>query len=335
MSNLKIYKANSLVEAGYKLTLTEQRVILLSLACINTQDISNKTVTVYAKDLAKRMGIDQKTAIRDLKIAVAKLFDRYITLKNENETRKFRWIQEYAEYHKGEASVSFTYSDRILPLIFELKLKDGGFTAYDLLNVSGFSNSYSFRIYELAIKMKNMQNPILSLEEIRRILQLENKYKEFKDFNKRVLKPSVVDINTKSDILLEIEPIKCGRKIVALKFNIAVKKSLIKINNKDQKRPKFPTITHYKYAKLDKQNPKMSSSDYATYSRDCLKILDDFYNDVELITTEDLRYYYIFLAVNLSHKSRLFNDSANGKNAVYKEIERRGYKLVNCELVEL
>ncbi len=323
MGDLTIYKANSLVEAGYRLSLTEQRVISLSLACIDTQNISNKTVTVYASDLAEKMGVSQKLAVRDLKLAMGKLFDRYITLKNENETRKFRWIQEYAEYHEGEASVSFTYSDRILPLIFELKLKEGNFTTYNLLNISGFSNSYSFRIYELAIKMKNMQNPLISVDEIRRILQLENKYPLFKDLNKFVFKKAIDDINLKSDILIDLEPVRRGRKIVSLKFKISQKQQ--------KKRPKFPHKNKYgRYVKLDTRNPKMSSHEYSLYAQDCLKILNDFYTDISEVTTDDLRNYWVFLAVNDSHTAKL-----GRKKDFLDELKKRGYKLVECELVKL
>ena len=47
----------------------------------------------------------------------------------------------------------------------------------------------------------------------------------------------------------------------------------------------------------------MSSHEYALYAKDCLKILDDFYQKIEDVPPEDLR--WVFLAVNASHKSKL------------------------------
>lgn len=222
MSKLTIYKSNDLVEAGYRLSLAEQRMIVLSLGQIDSRDPKQKHVTLYAKDYAKQWGVNEDNAMREIKQASKRLFERYITLKNDDETRKFRWIQESVEHHKGEGRVSFTFSERILPFLFELDFKLG-VTKYELLSVSGFSSVYSFRLYELAIKLLGMRNQVIDLDEVRRILQLENKYPEYKEFNKFVLKPSLSDINEKSDLLLNIEPVKRGRKIVALEFQIAKK----------------------------------------------------------------------------------------------------------------
>ena len=222
MANLTIYKSNELVEAGYRLSLAEQRMIILSLGQIDSRDLTQKKVTLYAKDYAKEWGVSEVNAMREIKQATSRLFDRYITLKNADETTKFRWIQSIAKYHKGEARISFTFSDDILPFLFELDFKLG-VTKYELLSVSGFSSVYSFRLYELAVKLLGMRNQVIDLDEIRRILQLENKYPEYKEFNKFVLKPSLSDINEKSDLLLNIEPVKAGRKIVALEFQIAKK----------------------------------------------------------------------------------------------------------------
>ncbi|MFY1028289.1 replication initiation protein [Actinobacillus seminis] len=222
MSNLTIYKSNDLVEAGYRLSLAEQRLVVLSLGQLDSRNPKQKHVTLYAKDYAKQWGVNEDNAMREINQASKRLFERYITLKNDDETRKFRWIQESVEHHKGEGRVSFTFSDRILPFLFELDFKLG-VTKYELLSVSGFSSVYSFRLYELAIKLFGMKNQTVELGELRRILQLENKYSEYKEFNKFVLKPSLFDINEKSDLLLNIEPVKRGRKIVALEFQIAKK----------------------------------------------------------------------------------------------------------------
>lgn len=184
--------------------------------------MKKKNVTLYAKDYAKQWGVNEDNAMREIKQASIRLFERYITLKNEDETRKFRWIQESVMHHKGEGRVSFTFSDRILPFLFELDFQLG-VTKYELLNVSGFSSVYSFRLYELAVKLHGMRNHLVELHELRRILQLETKYPEYKEFNKFVLKPALSDINGKSNLLLNVEPKKLGRKIVALKFKIAKK----------------------------------------------------------------------------------------------------------------
>lgn len=222
MSNMTIYKSNELVEAGYRLSLAEQRMIVLSLGQLDSRDLKKKKVTLYSKDYAEQWGVNEDNAMREIKQASRRLFERYITLKNEDETLKFRWIQETVTHHKGEGRVSFTFSDRILPFLFELDFKLG-VTRYEFLNVKGFSSVYSFRLYELIVKMLGMKNQRIEVDELRRILQLENKYQQIRELNRKVITPAMKDINEKSDLLLSIKPVKLGRNIVAFEFQISKK----------------------------------------------------------------------------------------------------------------
>lgn len=327
MNDMTVWKSNEIVEAGYRLSLGEQRLILLSLGQLDSRDLTQKHVILYAKDFAKAWGVSDKTAIRDLKLASDRLFDRYITLKNDSKIKKFRWIQSATQYLDGQGAVEFTFSDDILPFLFKLEHSLGNFTKYELLNVSGFSSVYSFRLYELAVKMRGMTESKILVEELRRILQVDNKYPEYGEFKRCVISKSLKDINEKSDLLVDIDPIKRGRSIYALKFTIRTK---IKNTSKtEQKRPPFPHKNKYgKFVKLDKQNPRMSSAEYGNYAKDCLAILDNFYSDLDTVTLEDLRNYWVFLETNASFRSKL-----GTKKDFLEELNKRGYKLVDCELL--
>lgn len=219
MTDLIVRKAHPIIEAGYRLSLAEQRIILLSLAELDNRDVTQSKVTLYAKDYAEKFGIDEKLAYRDIQNASKRLYERSIILKGEDETTEFRWIESRTKYHKGEGRISFEFSRRVIPYLFELD-KRLGYTQYHLLSVSGFNSTYSIRLYELCAKLQGMNNTIVEINELRRILQLDDKYKEFKFFKRDILKPSINEINKKSDLLIDVEQIKRGRSIVALKFAI-------------------------------------------------------------------------------------------------------------------
>lgn len=222
MSDLMIRKAHPIIEAGYKLTIAEQRIILLSLAQLDNRDADQANVILYVKDYAKHFGISEKLAYSELERASKRLYDRSIILKGENETTEFRWIESRTKYYKGEGRISFEFSRRVMPYLFELD-KRLGFTQYELLSVSGFKSAYSIRLYELAIKLLGMKNQKVEINELRRILQLDDKYQEFKILKRDVINLACNEINEKSDLLLNIEPVKLGRKIVALEFQVAKK----------------------------------------------------------------------------------------------------------------
>ena len=232
MSDLIIRKAHPIVEAGYKLTIAEQRIILLSLAKLDNRNAESSKVTLYVKDYAQSFGLSETSAYSELEKASRRLYDRSIILKGENETTEFRWIESRTRYHKGEGRISFEFSRRVMPYLFELD-KKLGFTQYELLSVSGFKSAYSIRLYELAVKLLGMRNQKVEIDELRRILQLDDKYQEFKRLKRDVINLACNEINEKSDLLLNIEPIKLGRRIVALEFQVAKKAKSIDVPKSD------------------------------------------------------------------------------------------------------
>lgn len=74
----------------------------------------------------------------------------------------------------------------------------------------------------------------------------------------------------------------------------------------------------------------MSSAEWGNYAKDCLAILESFYSDLDAVTLEDLRNYWVFLETNASFRSKL-----GTKQDFLDELKKRGYKLVECEVVRL
>ncbi|MFW9338860.1 replication initiation protein, partial [Glaesserella parasuis] len=60
----------------------------------------------------------------------------------------------------------------------------------------------------------------ITIEDLKKWLQVEDKYPRFNNFKQWVLEPSIKEINDKSDLLVDVEQIKRGRSIFALKFTI-------------------------------------------------------------------------------------------------------------------
>ena len=280
MTDLMIRKSHPIVEAGYKLSLAEQRIILLSLAKLDNRDIEQSKVTLYAKDYAESFGVSEKVAYIELNKASKRLYDRSIILRGEDETTEFRWIESRTRYHSGEGRISFEFSRRVLPYLFELDKKIG-YTQYHLLSVSGFNSTYSIRVYELCKKILGMQNQTIEVSEIRRMLQLEGKYKEYREFNKFVLKVAINEINEKSDLFVEVEQIKRGRSIHALKFLISSKKQATQaVENTEN------------LTKSGRPKLKKGTDAEAKWARECIEVLEDWRKTLkergEKLSTSDL-----------------------------------------------
>jgi plasmid replication initiation protein len=219
-NNYIVTKHNVLINASYKLTLLEQKFILACLGKTDSRkEISLKT-TLSASEF-EEMGVAPSNLHRDLIVTVNRLFERSITIEDENVKDTFRWIQRKIIHKKGDARVTIYWSDEVLQYISQLKNR---FTQYRLKNVKELRSSHSIRLYELLIQYKftSKKELIIDIDKFREALGLTNEYTKFKDFRKRVLEPAVKELNTHSDLTITLDNEKTGRKITALIFKFKI-----------------------------------------------------------------------------------------------------------------
>ena len=223
MKNISVSKSNNLVDASYKLNAQAQKLVLSCLAKLDSRDSIPKEITITASEFIELMGIEPKNAHRDLYRAADSLFDAVITIRDEGKTTKIRWVQEFVQKHEGEGSVTLVWSDKVVKYISQLQTR---FTSYKLSNIALLQSSHSIRVYELLMKFKATGERTIYLEDFKSSLGIEDKYPQFKDLNKRVIKPSIDELNIRSDLTVSVVPFKKGRKIIGLNFSFKPKNQL-------------------------------------------------------------------------------------------------------------
>ena len=80
-----IVKHNQIIQASYKLTLNEQRILLYSLSKIDRENRELASTTFYdieIREIAYLFEMDENSAYKELKQAALRLKSRSITLKN-------------------------------------------------------------------------------------------------------------------------------------------------------------------------------------------------------------------------------------------------------------
>ncbi|WP_099140099.1 replication initiation protein [Xenorhabdus hominickii] len=231
MSELVVFKANELVVSRYDLTEHETKLILFCVAKLNptieTPNEEQRTVTFSCSEYAQVMDLSYENAWGRLNAATSDLFKRSVELiypSGDVAKRIFNWA-DYAEFNRKHQTVTLIFSKYIVPLLFHLKK----FIKYNLVHVKAFENKYSMRVYEWLLKemsqrKTNKANIEISLKEFKFMLMLENNYPEFKFLNTRVLKPIIKDLNTYSNMKLNIE--KRGRPADTLIFQCELDKQI-------------------------------------------------------------------------------------------------------------
>jgi plasmid replication initiation protein len=217
LSNNSVTKANSLIDASYKLNVQAQKLVLACLSKIDPRPEKEtpKEISLTATEFSNLMGIDKKNAHRELYKAADALFRSTIQLTENNEEVELYWIQEKAKKIKGEGAIRLVWSDKVLKYIGQLK---GRFTTYKLRNIANLQSSHSIRLYELLMKFNATGERVIYLDDFKSALGISDKYKEFKILKRDVIAPSVKELNQRSDLIIKFETIKKGRSVAALSF---------------------------------------------------------------------------------------------------------------------
>jgi len=224
-NNLLVVKSNSLIDARYKLSVQAQKLVLACLGKMDSRPKSNpiKEVRLTALEFSELMGIDIKNAHRELYKAVDLLFKSTITLYENNEETELYWIQEKGKKLKGEGAIRLIWSDQVFKYICQLQ---GNFTKYRLQNVANLQSAHSIRIYELMMRFNSTGARVIHLDDFKSALGISDKYTLFKDLNKRVIKPSIDELNRKSNLTITFDTIKKGRTVTALAFTFKQDKQM-------------------------------------------------------------------------------------------------------------
>lgn len=223
-----IKKDNRLVEANYKITTNQWRVIISLLGKIRTDDQDFEDYTVNLAELAELFGATKSRSFyAEVQQATKELMDTTIDI-SIGKRRRFTHFLSFVEYIEGEASMLVRFDKALKPYLLNLK---SSFTTYELAAVVNFKTSYSIRFYEFLKMRQNMgkggqfyiEYTILELKEKLGITL--DQYQYTKDFRMRVIEPALKEIKDYSDLqIIQTDYIKKGRAIHSVKIYAEPKK---------------------------------------------------------------------------------------------------------------
>lgn len=278
-NDLVVVKANSLIEASYRLSIDEVRILALTIGSMDpnsNQQVFDFTVADFVREFPE---INLDNAYKQIQGAIKRIYERSVKTEDKDRVTEFRWVSSRT-YFKKEGRFRIAMTNEVMPYLTQLK---GQFTKYQLRNISSFNSVHSIRIYELITQYRKVGEREITIEELKKWLQVEDKYSAFFDFKKRVLSTAIREINEKSDLLVEVEQIKRGRTVQALKFVILPKQKAENTENLTKSgRPKLP----------QRPQVKKGTDAEAKWARECIKVLENWRKTLkergEKLSTSDL-----------------------------------------------
>lgn len=217
-----IRKDNRLIEAQYRLSVHQQRVVYTLLEMIHPADDDLMPYTISISDMAERFGLEKSNAIyAQMQEAISDLVVKKLVITEGADTVVMAWLSQ-ARYRKGQGTVEISFHKDLKPYLLHLK---SYFTQYNIASVIRFKSSYSIRFYEL-LKMNEYLGRggrfyrDFSLQSLRVLLQIgDEKYQNFKDLRVFVIETAVKEVNDYSDIsIVSVKYIKTGRAVTDVKI---------------------------------------------------------------------------------------------------------------------
>lgn len=232
-NKLPVVKKNPLIEAKFKTTSLEYKILMVAASKISSNDEVLKDITFTVDEFCSLLGIETDGMYDYMKRVCERLVSKPVAVKNsamkefvpEHDMGNdgytvFPWLH-HIRYNNSTVKIRF--HEYMKPLLLYV-LDNEEYTKYLLENITKCDSIYSMRIYELLKQYQKIGERTIKLQELREMLSIKKtEYAKYSHFKTRVIKQAHKEINEKTDIRMDFEELKQGRKVVAIKFYIKPK----------------------------------------------------------------------------------------------------------------
>lgn len=249
-----VRKSNALVNAMLDLGLQANRFLAFTISrldpTLEPKAGEHLDVEIDVPGFSEAFNIDIKNAYREVESLADQLHRKIIQFESGPGERIKVGIITRQRYLDGEGRVWLRFDEYLVPHILGLKEH---YTPYRIRDVYQFQRASTWRVYELLKQHIKIGKREFDLDEFKWKVGIDGKYNSIGDLKKRILDPAIEEINTTSDIKIQWENIKRGRKVTGFRFFITPNKDTKtyreKVRDKIErafppKPPKNPDFAH-------------------------------------------------------------------------------------------
>ena len=285
----KVVEHNSLITSIAKMDKTPLKMFELAVSCINTEEPpKDNTVYLSKRDLFAFFKVSDNDKHSRFKQAVEKMQKQAFFQIKEEQGKGFKFKSivpiPYVEWTDYNDEVKIEFHREIMPYLINLKKN---FTQHALSDIAELNSKYSIILYRWLSMNYNQyehysnkggrrveqveayRNPTISMEELRIMTDTVNEYKDFRNFEKRILKNSIEEITEHTSFNVTYDKIKKGRSIDSIVFHITKKRRA------DDNSYKLEDKT-YKEVKVEKEQSEAILVKQAMESKYTRLLLENF-----------------------------------------------------------
>ena len=231
---ITISKSNKIIEAQNRLNTREQKILAACLALINPLGEYPNGITVELTDqqLEGLTGIKKK----NLYDFIEKAAKNYHSIPIETPGKKKGTVDYINIAHRS----TYDPEDRKFTITFHSEMEEHlielvRYTRYELQHLVKLTTKYAMRLYELICMTYNLKKggvqywrvPLedlyfpLGLTDINGKAEVQSYIASYSSFRRRVLEPSIEQINKKTNFRLHYGTYKRGKVIAGITFQIS------------------------------------------------------------------------------------------------------------------
>lgn len=212
----RVIKGNPLIEAKFELTPIQTKLFLFLLAKLDTTKNSFEPMIVVVKDFQKFIGSKGDSLYHHLKKEVEKMIGKRVYYKDDGVELNSSLISGYM-YLENEGAFLVEFPSLLKPFLLQLK---ENFTVIDIRNILGLDSSYAMRFYEICKEKERFKTFEYTVEHLKEMFSIENKYKNYFDFKVKVIVQARNELKENSELYFDFDEIKQGKKVVSLRFTV-------------------------------------------------------------------------------------------------------------------
>ena len=240
----KIVEHNDLITSVAKMDKVPLKIFELAVSCIDTDNPpKDHTILLSKTELFAFFKVSDNDKHSRFKEAIEKMqkqaFFQIKEVKGKGYNMKSIVPIPFVEWNSYNDEVKIEFHREIMPYLIELKEK---FTQYALSDIMELNSKYSIILYKwlsmnynqyehYSVKggrrteqVESYRNPSILVKELRIMSDTVNEYKDFRNFDKWVLKKPIEEINKYTSFNVSYEKIKKGRSIDNIVFHIEKKR---------------------------------------------------------------------------------------------------------------
>ncbi len=233
-NNNKVVQHNDLIQGVSQMDLIPLKIFEL---CVSAIDVENppKDNTIYLskEEMFSFFDVSDSNKHSRFKKSIERLQKQAVFQIKQNNKGKEEYISivpiPTVKWNNYDDLVTVKFNEDIMPYLIDLK---ENFTQYLIFDIAKLNSKYSivlykwitmnYNIYE-KYNNKKMKNPFITIEELRKMTDTVDQYERFDNFENRIIKSSLDEINKNTRYEITYEKVRKGRKYVGINFFIDTK----------------------------------------------------------------------------------------------------------------